>query len=103
MAHDTVYAFALNLFIFAFWTQKRFPISFHSQYNFPSFIAAPIEVWEDASLQCASANKSFGDNNAVMQTNVIQACLNFKTMQPSTNISFKSSSALERKLSHHAG
>jgi hypothetical protein len=90
MAHDTVYAVALNLFIFSFWTQKRFPISFHSQYNFPSFIAAPIEVWEDASLQCASANKSFGDYNAVMQTNVVQACFNFKTMQPSTSISFKS-------------
>ncbi len=43
MAHGTLYAFALNLlFLFTLWTQKRFPLSFHSQYNFPSFIAAPM-------------------------------------------------------------
>lgn len=103
MAHDTLYAFALNLlFLFTFWTQKRFPISFHSIYNCPSFIASPIEVRRFLITMCI-CHKSFGDNDAVTQTNVIQACLNFKTMQPFTSISFKSSSALERKLSHHAG
>jgi hypothetical protein len=85
-----------------FEPKRDFPFLFTANTIFHHLLLHQLRS-EKIPLQCAFANKSFGDNNAVMQTNVIQACLNFKTMQPSTGISFKSSSALERKLSHHAG
>ncbi len=102
--HMTLYMPSPLTFFFSllFEPKRDFPFLF-TAYTIVHHLLLHQLRSEDSSLQCASANKSFGDNNAVTQTNVVQACFNFKTMQPSTSISFKSSSAPERKLSHHAG